>query len=470
MESISVDVAVIGAGPGGYVCALRASQLGLKTACIDRGSSLGGTCLNVGCIPSKTLLKTAHTLATLRQAESRGLDIQGIRIDLGRVMAYKNQVIQELNQGIHFMMRKSGVQVIQGEASFHTPHTLHVRKDDTTTTVEARWIVIATGSETVVPDSLPADEDTVLTSSGALCLDTVPGHMVVAGMGYIGLEMAFLWHDLGSQITMVEAGDTLLPSMDQDIQAHVRSTLDHHGIAWHTGTRIAHVERQEEGVLVHLLPSPSGSRAAPVPEAIRADKVLVAAGRKPHTGHLGLDAVDITCDARGFITTDSFGRIPGQPHILAIGDVTAGPMLAHRASEEALMVAEYMAGAAPRPLNSFLVPAVMFLSPEIASVGQSEQNLREAGIAFKVGRFPFSSSGRARATGDLTGFVKILSAASNGRILGVHMVGAEVSTLIGQAVLAMEFGACAEDLARTCMPHPSFAETLKEAAMHAAWS
>lgn len=465
MEPIKVDVAVIGAGPGGYVSAIRCRQLGLSVMCIDKGSTLGGTCLNVGCIPSKTLLDISHKFYEARHHfEALGIRVGHPEIHIPGMMERKNKVISELTQGIQFLFRKNDVSCMQGAAKFHTPHELHVTlPDGQVQSVEAHHIIIATGSESTTLPHIPVDEETILTSTGALSLENVPSRLLIVGGGYIGVELGVLWHRLGSQVTIIEAAEEFLPLMDKDIGAYGQKLLSKMGIHCRRGHHVLGVDRKEDGVL-HVQVAPAGENHEKK-EAIEADKVLIAVGRRPHTHGLGLEHIGMPCDERGLIVVNASNQSVAHTHIFAIGDVVAGPMLAHKASEEGIMVAEHIAGAAPSVLAHHRIPSVIFTSPEMASVGWTEQKLVADGVPYKVGRFALSANSRARAIGATEGFVKVLAHAHSDEVLGVHIVGSEASTLISEAVLALEYGASSEDLARICYPHPTFGEALKEAAL-----
>lgn len=453
------DLIVIGAGPGGYVCAIRAAQLGLKTACVEREPTLGGTCLNVGCIPSKALLhaseryeEAAHHLSDL------GIKTGKVALDLPGMMAHKAKVVSDNTKGIEFLFRKNKVEWIKGAASLPAPGRVAVGEK----TYTARFVVIATGSESAPLPGLPVDEKQILTSTGALALSAVPGHLVVIGAGVIGLELGTVWRRLGAKVTVVEYLDRILPGMDSEIAREAQKILTKQGIIFKLGHKLSEAETSPKSVDLTLEPVAGGAG-----EKLSCDAVLVAVGRRPHTQGLGLEALGVALDERGRIKTgrNFMTNISG---LYAIGDVIAGPMLAHKAEDEGVLLAEALAGQWGEDgihIDYSLVPGVVYTHPEIAQVGRTEDDLKKAGIPYKVGKFPFSANGRARAMNANEGFVKILADSSTDRILGVHILGAEAGTLIAEATLAMEFGATAEDLARTCHAHPTLEEAVKEAAL-----
>lgn len=455
----SYDLIVIGAGPGGYVCAIRAAQLGLSVACVERGATLGGTCLNVGCIPSKALLhaseryeEAAHHLGAF------GIKAGKVALDLPAMMAHKNKVVSDNTKGIEFLFRKNKIDWIKGEAVLAAPGQISVSGQ----TYLAKNIVIATGSDSVSLPGLSTDEKQILTSTGALALPAVPDHLVVIGGGVIGLELGTVWRRLGAKVTVVEYLDRLLPGMDAEIARESQKILTKQGMSFRLSSKVTGAKADSRNVVLSLEPAQGGPA-----ESLTCSAVLVAVGRKPHTQGLGLDVLGIETDERGRIRTGrNFStNIPG---IYAIGDVIAGPMLAHKAGDEGVLVAEAIAGqwgARGVHIDCDLIPGVVYTSPEIAQVGRTEEDLKKAGIPYKVGKFPFSANARARAMNATDGFVKILADSATDRILGVHIIGPEAGTLISEAVLAMEFGATAEDLARTCHAHPTLEECLKEAAL-----
>ncbi|MGH7090800.1 MAG: dihydrolipoyl dehydrogenase [Stellaceae bacterium] len=452
----SFDVIVIGAGPGGYVAAIRAAQLGFSVACIEKRATLGGTCLNIGCIPSKALLQSSERYVEARHSlKQHGIGVSGVTVDLKAMMARKDKVVTENTRGVAFLFRKNKVEHIEGTARLLGG----MRLDVAGRTLEAkRGIIIATGSDSIPLSGAEIDEQRVLTSTGALALAAAPKRLVVVGGGYIGLELGSVWQRLGAEVTVVEFLDRITPGMDSELSTALQRSLQKQGLAFRLGTKLIDAKRNGAGLSLALEPAAGGAR-----EEMAADAVLIAVGRRPFTDGLGLEEAGIARDNRGRITVDANYRT-NVPGIYAIGDVIAGPMLAHKASEEGAACAEIIAG--ERPLLDYdAVPAVIYTWPEAASVGKSEEELKEAGIEYKVGKFPFSANPRARANADTEGFVKILADRASDRVLGVHIIGPDAGTLIAEAALAIEFGATADDIARTCHAHPTLNEAVKEAAL-----
>lgn len=460
MTDDSFDVVVIGAGPGGYVCAIRAAQLGMKVACVDKRGAFGGTCLNVGCIPSKALLHSSELFAEARD----GLNVHGIRIptvelDLAAMQDHKSKVVKELTQGIEFLFRKNRVSAFKGIARLDGPGRVQVELNaGGRQELSARNIVIATGSEVAPLPGVTIDEERVVSSTGALELDDVPGHLVVVGAGYIGLELGTVWHRLGAKVTVVEFLDRITPGMDLEVSRQFQRLLSRQGLGFKLATKVTEVDGSGDRLLVTTEAADGGEV-----EKMKADVVLVAVGRRPYTEDLGLENVGLTTDNHGRIEVDQHFATAAEG-IYAIGDVIRGPMLAHKAEDEGVCVAEHLAGQKPH-IDYDAIPAVIYTAPEVASVGKTEEQLKEAGIAYRAGKFPFSANSRARATGQTDGFVKILADAATDRLLGVHIIGADAGTMIAEAALAMEFGASSEDLARTCHAHPTLEEAIKEAAL-----
>jgi dihydrolipoamide dehydrogenase len=455
MTETAFDVIVIGAGPGGYVCAIRAAQLGMKVACVERRATLGGTCLNVGCIPSKALLQSSEKFEEARHGlADHGVVVQGdVGLDLARMLARKGEVVAANVSGIEFLFRKNKVAWLKGMGRIAAPGVVEV--DGVAHT--ARHIVIATGSDSAELPGVAVDEKRVVTSTGGLELDRVPGHLLVIGGGYIGLELGSVWRRLGAKVTVVEFLDRIVPTMDGEVAKHFQRILARQGMAFRLGTRVTGARQTNEGVVVAVEPANGGAA-----EEITADVVLVAIGRKPCTAGLNLEGVGVALDERGRVRTEGFATsVPG---IWAIGDVIAGPMLAHKAEEEGVALAETLAGQHPH-INYDAIPGVVYTWPEVASVGATEEQLKERGIAYRAGKFPFSANGRARAMGETDGFVKILADAATDRILGAHIIGPDAGTLIAELALAIEFSASAEDVARTSHAHPSLNEAVKEAAL-----
>ncbi|MGI9506448.1 MAG: dihydrolipoyl dehydrogenase [Geminicoccaceae bacterium] len=460
MAEEEYDVVVIGSGPGGYVAAIRAAQLGLKTACVEKRDALGGTCLNIGCIPSKALLHSSELYAeALNGMNAHGIKLGAVDLDLGAMQDQKNKVVKELTQGIEFLFRKNKVSSIKGLGRIAGPGTVHVELNDGgSQDIAAKNIIIATGSDVVPLPGVDIDEKRIVSSTGALALDEVPGHLVVVGAGYIGLELGTVWRRLGAKVTVIEYLDRITPGMDSEVAKQFQRLLSRQGLGFMLGTKVTKVDSSGERLLVATEPADGGEA-----ETMKADVVLVAIGRRPYTDGLGLESVGLTTDNYGRIEVDAnlATKVEG---VYAIGDVIAGPMLAHKAEDEGVLLAERIAGQQPH-INYDAVPAVVYTSPEVASVGKTEDDLKEAGVDYRVGKFPFSANSRARATGNTDGFVKVLAEAETDRLLGVHIIGEDAGTMIAEAALAIEFGASSEDLARTCHAHPTLEEAVKEAAL-----
>jgi dihydrolipoyl dehydrogenase len=451
------DVVVIGGGPGGYVAAIRAAQLGMRAACLDERPSLGGTCLNIGCIPSKALLQSSEKFAEARRAlAEHGVRVGELGLDLAAMMARKDKVVETLTRGVEFLFRKNKIAWLKGRGRILAPGRVAVGKDGEE--VEAGAIVIATGSESIPLPGLEIDEKRILSSTGALSLDRVPGRLAVIGGGYIGLELGSVWARLGAEVTVVEYLDRILPNMDPELGPALQRLLARAGMEFRLATKVVGGSLGGEGFALQLEPAAGGER-----QNLAADIVLVAIGRRPFTAGLGLDDIGIARDNAGHIVVaDDFAtNVPG---IYAIGDAIGGPMLAHKASEEGVAVAERLAGQQAR-VDYEAIPAVVYTWPEVAAVGKTEEELKTAGIAYRAGKFPFAANPRARTNADTDGFVKILAETASDRILGVHIIGPDAGTLIAEAALAIAFGASSEDLARTCHAHPTLSEALKEAAL-----
>jgi len=453
--SEAFDVLVIGAGPGGYVCAIRAAQLGLRTACAEMRDTLGGTCLNVGCIPSKALLQSSeHFEEANHKLADHGVGVGQVTLDLGRMMARKGEVVSANTKGVEFLFRKNKVTWLKGAARITGAGTVEVDGK----TYQAKNIVVASGSESIPLPGVEVDEERIVSSTGGLELEKVPGHLVVIGGGYIGLELGSVWRRLGAEVTVVEYLDRLVPGMDTEIGKTFERVLGKQGVKFRLKTKVVGADTSGEGVTLKLEPAAGGAA-----EELRADVVLVAIGRRAYTAGLGLDAVGVKLDERGRVVVDQHfaTSVPG---IYAIGDAIAGPMLAHKAEEEGVALAESLAGQHGH-VNYGVIPGVVYTWPEVASVGDTEEVLKQKGTKYKVGKFPFTANGRARAMGDTDGFVKLLADADTDRLLGAHIIGPDAGTLIAELAIAMEFGASAEDVARTCHAHPSLNEAVKEAAL-----
>ena len=450
----SFDVIVIGAGPGGYV-AIRAAQLGMKVACVEKRATLGGTCLNVGCIPSKALLQSSEDFDHAAHGLSdHGVIVGGVSLDLARMQARKGEVVGANVKGVEFLFRKNKVTWLKG-----TGRVLGAGQVDVDGTVHtAKHIVIATGSESTPLPGVTVDEKRIVTSTGALELDAVPKHLVVIGAGVIGLELGSVWRRLGAEVTVIEYLDRIVPGIDTEVATAFQRILMKQGFKFRLGTKVTSAVASATGVTVTAEPAKGG-----VATMIEADIVLLAIGRRPYTEGLGLAEAGVALDERHRVKTDAHfaTNVPG---IYAIGDAIAGPMLAHKAEDEGVALAERLTGQAGH-VNYAVIPGVIYTWPEVASVGQTEEELKAAGIAYAVGKFPFLANGRARAMGSTDGFVKVLSDKTTDRLLGAHILGPDAGTLIAELALAMEFGASAEDVARTCHAHPTLNEAVKEAAL-----
>ena len=445
---------VIGAGPGGYVAAIRAAQLGMNVACVEREPVLGGTCLRVGCIPSKALLESSELYAACRDGvATHGIRLETVTLDLTAMLRRKDETVGGLTRGIDGLFRKHKVTRYVGTGRIIGKGQVVVENGTDTVPLRARWILIATGS---APSELPGvalDGDRIGTSTEALSYPTVPGHLVVIGAGYIGLELGSVWRRLGARVTVVEYLDRILPGMDTEIAAEARRLFERQGLEFRLGSRVTGARAEGDRCVVECRDA----------EPLHCDRVLVAVGRRPMTAGLGLESVGITLDGDGRIPVDE-RFATGAEAVYAVGDVIRGPMLAHKAQEEGIACVETLAGGAGR-VNYAAIPGVVYTAPEIATVGRTEEELREAGIAYRKGTFPFLANGRARALGHTEGRVKVLAERTTDRVLGVHILGPRAGDLIAEAVAAMEFGASSEDIARTCHAHPTVAEALREAAL-----
>jgi len=448
------DLVVIGAGPGGYVGAIKAAQLGLKVACVEKRGSLGGTCLNVGCIPSKALLDVTHKYhEATHDFERLGLKTT-VKADIKKMMANKDEVVKGLTQGIEGLFKKNKVDYIKGHGTIADANTVTVGKEK----LKTKNIMIATGSEVMPLPGVEIDEKVVVSSTGALELKAVPKKMLVIGGGVIGLEMGSVWSRLGTEVTVVEYLDRITPGMDGELSKQFQRILKKQGFHFKMSTKVTGVKVKGKKATVTVEPAAGGKA-----ETLEADAVLVSIGRRAYTDKLGLDKVGIKTDERGRVEVDDQLRT-AVPNIFAIGDAIKGQMLAHKAEEEGVAVAELIAGQHPH-VNYNAIPGVVYTHPEVATVGKTEEELKEAGIAYNVGKFPFMANSRARAIGESDGFVKILADKETDEVYGVHIIGAEAGTLIAEAVLALEYGASSEDIARTCHAHPTLNEAVKEAAL-----
>ena len=456
---MSYDLIIIGSGPGGYVCAIRAAQLGLKTAIIEKRQTFGGTCLNIGCIPSKALLHASDMFEEAGHGfEALGIKIGTPKLDLAGMMKHKDDTVAANVQGVAFLLKKNKVDSFIGTGSIAAPgKVLVTAADGTTQTLETTNIVIATGSDSTPLPGVTIDEKTIVTSTGALTLEKVPERMLIVGAGVIGLELGSVWRRLGTEVTVVEYLDRILPGMDDEIAKQFQRILAKQGVTFHLGSKVTKVETGKKGATVTVEPAAGGAL-----KSIETDIVLVAIGRRPYTEGLGLEAAGVALE-RGKIVIDGHFR-SNVAGIYALGDVVRGPMLAHKAEDEGLAVAEIIAGKAGH-VNYDVIPGVVYTMPEIASIGKTEEELKAAGIAYAVGKFPFTANGRARATRHMDGFVKVLADAATDRVLGAHIIGAGAGDLIHEVAVLMEFGGSSEDLARTCHAHPTMSEAVKEAAM-----
>lgn len=459
MSEQTFDLVVIGAGPGGYVAAIRAAQLGLKTACVEKRKTLGGTCLNVGCIPSKALLEISHKFHDAsHQFEKLGIGISEPKIDVKKLIENKNEIVSGLTTGIAGLFKKNKVTSIEGAAKFLDKNTIEVTKTDgSKEKISAKYFIIATGSEVTKLPGVEIDEKVIVSSTGALDLGKVPGKMIVIGAGVIGLELGSVWGRFGAEIEVVEFLDKITPTMDAEVSRNFQRILEKQGFKFRLQTKVVSVKKDKNGAAVEVESVVDGKK-----ETLSADVVLVAIGRRPNVEGLGLENTGISLNQRGFIENHHLRT--SVENIFVIGDVTTGPMLAHKAEDEGVAAAEIIAGQAGH-VNYDIIPSVIYTYPEVASVGKTEEELKAAGIPYKVGKFSMMANSRARATFDEQGFVKILSDAKTDRILGAHIIGREAGNTIHEVVVAMEFGGSAEDLARTCHAHPTYNEAVKEAAM-----
>jgi dihydrolipoamide dehydrogenase len=451
------DVVIIGAGPGGYVAAIRAAQLGLKTACVESRGILGGTCLNIGCIPSKALLQSSHKFAEAgRELAEHGVKVGEATLDLAAMMGRKDKVVTTLTRGVEFLFRKNKIDWLKGKGRVAASgRVVLTSTDGASQDIEATSIVIATGSESTPLPGIEIDEKRIVSSTGALALDQVPGRLVVIGGGYIGLELGSVWQRLGAKVTVVEVLDHIVANMDRELGTALQRVLARSGMQFKLATKVAGVETGRDGLILEL----DGTQR----QSLAADVVMVSVGRRPCTEGLGLDAIGVARDEHGRIRVDE-GFATNIPGIYAIGDVIRGPMLAHKAMDEGAALAERLAGQ-KTSVDYDAIPAVVYTWPEVASVGRTEEELKAAAISYRIGKFPFTANPRARTNGYTEGFVKIVADSESDRVLGVHIIGPDAGTLIAEAVLTKEFGASAEDIARTCHAHPTLSEALKEAAL-----
>ncbi len=453
------DLLVIGGGPGGYVCAIRAAQLGLKTGCIESRGTLGGTCLNVGCIPSKSLLNLSESYYKAKKNfNNLGIEVKDIKLNLNKMMLNKSKSVQVLTKGVEFLFKKNKVTYIKGKGVLFSKNNVVVYENSKKISYKAKNIVIATGSS---PTSLPGvdiDEKIIISSTGALSLEKIPKSLVVIGGGYIGLEMGSVWSRLGSDVTVIEYLDHITPGMDREISKEFQKILAKQGLKFKLQNKVTGIKKNKDKATVDFINNKTN-----IKESIECDKVLISVGRKPYTEGLNLIKLGITKDDVGRIKVNKKFETSIK-NIYAIGDVIDGPMLAHKAEEEGIAVAEIIAGQAGH-VNYDVIPGVIYTSPEVATVGKTEEQLKELNINYKIGKFPFLANSRAKVNNEAEGFVKILADASTDKVLGVHIIGPHSGDMIAEMALAMEFGASSEDIARTCHAHPTHTEAIKEAAL-----
>jgi len=455
----SFDAIVIGGGPGGYNAAIRLGQLGLAAACVDKRGVFGGTCLNIGCIPSKALL---HASERFHEAETDfaklGIKAQ-VSLDMPVMMAQKDKVVGELTKGVEFLFRKNKVEGVVGEGRITGPGQVEVKgQDGAIRRLSTKHIIIATGSDVTPLPGVMIDEKQIVSSTGALSLASVPKKLLVVGAGVIGLELGSVWKRLGSEVTVVEFLDRITPGMDLEVSKAFQRILTKQGIAFQLSTKVVGVEKKKDGLAITIEPAAGGEK-----KVIEADVMLVSIGRRPYTDNLGLDQIGVALDKRGRVITDAHYRT-NVAGIYAIGDCREGPMLAHKAEDEAVALAELLAGKAGH-VNYDAIPSVIYTAPEVAAVGKTEEELKAEGRAYKVGKFPFTANARAKTIMATEGFVKMLADAKTDRILGCHIIGPEAGNLLAEVVLAIEFGAASEDIARTCHSHPTLSEAVRQAAM-----
>ena len=459
---MSYDVIVIGTGPGGYVSAIKAAQLGLKVAVVEKRATYGGTCLNVGCIPSKALLHASEMFHHAQHGmDALGVEVSGAKLNLGKMLAHKDATVKSNVDGVAFLFKKNKIDAFQGTGKIVSAGKVSVTGDDgKVQEIEGKNIVIATGSDVAGIPGVPVDidETIIVSSTGGIALEKVPGHLIVVGGGVIGLELGSVWARLGAKVTVVEYLDTILGGMDGDVSKQFQRMLAKQGMEFKLGAKVTGVEKAGSGAKVTFEPVKGGDATT-----IDADVVLIATGRKPYTEGLGLKEAGVALDNRGRVEIDNHFQT-NVPGIYALGDVVRGPMLAHKAEDEGVAVAEILAGQAGH-VNYDVIPGVVYTQPEVASVGKTEEELKAAGIAYKAGKFPFTANGRARAMLATDGFVKVLADKDTDRVLGVHIVGFGAGEMIHEAAVLMEFGGSSEDLGRTCHAHPTMSEAVKEAAL-----
>ena len=450
------DVTVIGGGPAGYVCAIRLSQLGLKTACVESRGSLGGTCLNIGCIPSKSLLNMSESFHRAKNFSDIGIETGEIKLNLEKMMSNKDSSVATLTKGVEFLFKKNKVTYIKGVGSFNGKNEILVKNDKSELTIKTDKTIISTGSEPLSLPGIDFDEKKILSSTGALNISKLPKKMVVVGGGYIGLEMGSVWSRLGTEVHVIEYLDHITPGLDKEVSNEFMKILKKQNIKFELNTKVEKIAKSDQGVVIETSSKDSKNK-------IEADVVLISVGRKPYTDKLNLEKIGVNLDKKGKIIVNKNFETNVE-NVYAIGDVIDGPMLAHKAEEEGIAVAELIAGQSGH-VNYDIIPGVIYTSPEVAYVGKNEEELKEEKIKFKVGKFPFMANSRAKAINEPEGFVKILAESTTDRVLGVHIIGPHAGEMIAEMSVAMEFGASSEDIARTCHAHPTFSEAIKEAAL-----
>ena len=451
------DVTVIGGGPGGYVCAIRLSQLGLKTACIEFRGSLGGTCLNIGCIPSKNLLNFSENFHKAKNFTNIGIEVGEVKLNLSKMMKNKDKAVADLTKGIEFLFKKNKVTYFKGKGSFKSSNEISILADNKETVIQTDKTVISTGSEPVSIPGIDFDEEKILSSTGALSISKLPKKMIIVGGGYIGLEMGSVWSRLGTQVEVVEYLDHITPGMDKEISKEFEKILKKQGIKFHLNTKVEKINKNKNGVSINTLDKSNKKNT------IEADVVLISVGRRPFTKYLNLEKIGVQTDKKGMVKVNKSFET-NIKNIYAIGDVIYGPMLAHKAEEEGIAVAEIIAGQSGH-VNYDVIPGVIYTTPEVAYVGKTEEQLKVNKTNYKVGKFPFLANSRAKAINEPEGFVKILADTKTDKVLGVHIIGPHAGEMIAEMSVAMEFGASSEDIARTCHAHPTFSEAIKEAAL-----
>ena len=449
---------VIGGGPGGYVCAIRLAQLGFKTACIESRGTLGGTCLNIGCIPSKSLLNLSESFIKAKNFSNIGIEVGEVKLNLQKMMQNKDKAVATLTKGIEFLFKKNKITHFQGIGKFKSNSEISIiDKENKETVIESEKIIICTGSETSPLPGINFDEEKIISSTGALSLKKVPKKMIVVGGGYIGLEMGSVWSRLGAEVNVVEFLDHITPGMDKEISVELMKILKKQGITFNLETKVESIKKNNKGVEIHVKDK-NGKKSK-----LESDVALISIGRKPYTKNLNLEKIGIKLDEKKRIKVNKKFET-NIKNIFAIGDVIEGPMLAHKAEEEGIAVAELISGQSGH-VNYDIIPGVIYTTPEVASVGKTEEQLKSLEIKYKVGKFPFMANSRAKTINEPEGFVKILANEKTDKVLGVHLIGSHAGELIAEMSLAMEFGASSEDIARTCHAHPTFSEAVKEAAL-----